>query len=150
MLKIKACSGCKKLKPIADFYKSKTQPSGYQSYCKKCNLDNLNRIYPLQNIEKRRKNSRKIMLKSKYGLTLEQYENMLNSQGGVCAICSKPETSHSNKKGPVDSLRVDHCHKTGKVRGLLCSECNFGISKFDDSLGLMCLALAYLLKYRPR
>lgn len=148
MQESKKCSRCKEEKPLTGFYKSKTQKGGYQAYCKICNLNNLNKKYPTLNVEKRREGSRRTMLKSKYGLSLEEYNKMLESQNGVCAICLKPETSHSNKKGPIDSLRVDHCHKTGKVRGLLCSECNFGISKFNDSMGLVCSALAYLHKHK--
>lgn len=142
----KRCSKCKTLKNLNCFYKSKSQKGGYQAYCRGCNLANLNKIYPTLNVEERRKKSRSTMLRSKYGITLDEYEKMFLEQGGVCAICLKPETSHSNKKGPVDSLRVDHCHTTGRVRGLLCSECNFGISKFDDKLGLLISAVSYLLK----
>lgn len=148
MQKSKKCSQCKEEKLLTFFYKSKHQKGGYQAYCNSCNLKNLNKRYPTLNVEKRRESSRRTMLKSKYGISLEKYEEMLIEQNGVCAICLKKETSHSNKKGPIDSLRVDHCHNTGKVRGLLCSECNFGISKFDDSMSLICSALAYLHKHK--
>lgn len=84
-------------------------------------------------------------LKAQYGLSLEEYAAMLEAQNGVCAICLKLETSRSNPKCErPDSLRVDHCHVTGKNRGLLCSECNFGISKFDDDTDLMRKAIEYL------
>jgi len=106
----------------------------------------MNDTYPKLNVEKRRMSSRRTMLKVKYGISLERYNEVLKEQNGVCAICKKAETNHSNKKGPVDSLRVDHCHSTGKVRGLLCSECNFGISKFDDDTNLLLEAIKYLKK----
>jgi Recombination endonuclease VII len=69
---------------------------------------------------------------------------MLIAQKGACWICEKPETVRSNPNGIIDSLRVDHCHKTGKIRGLLCSECNFGLSKFKDDICLMERAIQYL------
>lgn len=66
-------------------------------------------------------------LMSLYGITLEQYEQMLTAQNGVCAICGRIPTGRS--------LHVDHNHKTGEVRGLLCHSCNFAIGKrgFNDS-----------------
>lgn len=148
MPKNKICSKCKLEKSITCFYKSKYQAGGYQAYCRGCNLANLNKIYPVLNIHERRKKSRQYMLKSKYGITPKEYNELLNSQGGVCAICKRHETSISNKKGGVDHLRVDHCHETTRIRGLLCSECNFGISKFDDKLSFLLSAVAYLLEHK--
>lgn len=60
--------------------------------------------------------------RKKYGITLEQYNNMLSYQKGNCAICE--EVPKENKNGVVVRLSVDHNHKTGKVRGLLCYKCN--------------------------
>ena len=97
-----------------------------------------------ENPEKYKLSARKKLLKRNYGLSLETYVDMLNKQSGVCAICGKSETQQSNKKGKIDSLRVDHCHKTGKIRGLLCSKCNFGISQFGDDINLMNIAIKYL------
>lgn len=144
----KSCSRCKKVLPLSLFYTSRHQSDGYQAYCREC--DNIIRRekYPFLNVEKRRESSRRRMLMSKYGMSLEEYQEMFDKQKGVCAICHRPETSHSNKKGPVDSLRVDHCHITGTIRGLLCSECNFGISKFDDNMGSLSSALLYILKFK--
>ena len=78
------------------------------------------------------------MLKSKYGLTLEAYDAMLEIQEGCCAICFKSEEDFSQK------LSVDHCHKTGNVRGLLCKQCNLGIGNLKDSLLLLRNATEYL------
>lgn len=99
------------------------------------------------NPEKMKLSSRKTALKMKYNLTLEEYENMLLSQNSVCKICLKPETQRSNKNGKIDSLRVDHCHTTNKVRGLLCSKCNFGIGQFNDNIDLLKSAINYLHEY---
>lgn len=75
-------------------------------------------------------------LKRKYGITYEEYEEMLAQQDGKCAIC-----------GQVDewfALAVDHCHEKGHVRGLLCSQCNRGLGLLKDSPELLERALEYL------
>lgn len=100
-----------------------------------------------ENPEKYKLSARITALKIKYNLTLEEYNVMLDSQNGVCKICLKAETQKSNKNGKVDSLRVDHCHTTNKVRGLLCSKCNFGIGQFNDNVNLLKSAINYLHEY---
>jgi hypothetical protein len=77
------------------------------------------------------------------GLTEADYDNLVKIQNGLCAICKKPETS-SNQHVLQKRLAVDHCHKTGKVRGLLCSKCNRGIGYFNDSTDLLYKAIIYL------
>jgi hypothetical protein len=84
--------------------------------------------------------ARRAMLKSKYKMTESCYNAMLNAQGGVCKICLKPEENERFSK-----LSVDHCHKTGHVRGLLCSRCNTSIGKFKDDPALLLRAAKYLL-----
>lgn len=66
-------------------------------------------------------------------------------QGGRCAICKRPFASIDAKKRAT-SVRVDHDHATGKVRGLLCNPCNTGLGMFQDSIGVLEEALAYLQK----
>lgn len=78
--------------------------------------------------EMHRKSERKCLLR-KYGLTLEAYDEMLARQGGVCALCGEPERGLS--RGVVKLLAVDHCHKTGLVRGLLCSACNLSVGRIE-------------------
>lgn len=92
--------------------------------------------------------SRKRTLKNVYGISLEQYAGMLEAQGGVCAICGRHETRTDARNGKVRHLSVDHCHKTRKVRGLLCSKCNIGLGKFDDSEEMLYRAIAYKQKYK--
>lgn len=74
----------------------------------------------------------------RYGLTAAQYYEMNDAQGGVCAICGGPPTSGLNR------LSVDHCHKTNKVRGLLCRECNSGLGHFKDDDKRILRAAEYL------
>lgn len=84
-------------------------------------------------------NTMKYRLNYHYGLTLEQYDQMLIDQGGACKICRTKDDS-----GPWGRFAVDHCHKTGKVRGLLCAKCNKGLGQFNDDPVLLAAAIAYL------
>jgi hypothetical protein len=75
-------------------------------------------------------------VKRDYGLTPEEYDAMLVAVDGKCTICRKAPK--------VKALAVDHCHTTGKVRGILCDKCNMGIGYFDDNLDLLQKAIEYL------
>lgn len=83
-------------------------------------------------------------LKKHFGITLSQYNKLKESQNGVCAICGKPETIFDSKQQKLRELSVDHCHTTGKIRGLLCSHCNHAIGKFNDDVDLLQKAINYL------
>jgi hypothetical protein len=74
-----------------------------------------------------------------YGITLIQYNAILEAQGGVCAICKKE--CHTGR-----NLAVDHCHTTNKVRGLLCGHCNQAVGKFQDDPDLMVAAAQYIIR----
>lgn len=91
-------------------------PERHKSYVRK---------YREKNIDAER--ARHLM--NEYGITLEQYEQMHQKQNGLCAICLQPETQE--RKGIKYRLAVDHCHKTGKVRGLLCFKCNTAMGSFE-------------------
>lgn len=91
------------------------------------------------NPEKRKTIKRRHDLK-KYGITEEQYEDMVLHQLGVCAICEKEQKDNSRR------LDIDHCHKTGKVRGLLCSKCNTALGLLNEELELFNKAVNYLRK----
>ena len=83
----------------------------------------------------------KILLRT-YGITLDQYNKMLAEQGGVCAICLQPEKiMHSGK---IKRLSVDHDHKTGKIRGILCHRCNTTLGQYEDNPDLMRNLITYL------
>ena len=84
--------------------------------------------------------------KERYGITPEQYTEMLVCQGGCCAICGHPETAINVGTNEIQKLAVDHCHITGKVRGLLCQDCNRGISKFHDDIKRLGNAIKYLTR----
>jgi len=149
----KTCSSCKKYLSMKFFYKSSVQSGGFQAFCKDCNRKYMSEYYHKKiskDIEKRRLSSRSTRLKSKYNITIEQYNQMLENQNHTCAICNKKETQRSNPKGNIDNLRVDHCHTSGLIRGLLCSKCNFGIANFNDSLETITSALHYILIHRQK
>jgi hypothetical protein len=78
----------------------------------------------------------------KYGISRHEHERMLERQGGKCAICGAPDSC----KG-TDRLLVDHDHRTGKVRGLLCSPCNTVLGLVDDESGRLVSAAAYLMQH---
>lgn len=79
-----------------------------------------------------------IRLKCLYGITADEYDELSALQGHVCWVCGKKETTKDGY------LHVDHCHKTGKVRGLLCGLCNRGIGALGDSIELLEKAIEYL------
>jgi|SRR5579863_3889308 len=80
-------------------------------------------------------------LLAKYGITTEQFLILNNQQDGLCAICGGPPGRRKTR------LCVDHDHKTGKVRGLLCNDCNNGLGRFKDDTAIVSKALAYLDKH---
>ena len=78
-------------------------------------------------------------IKGKYGITHTDYEYILRKQNNTCAICNLEQNSSITKH-----MFVDHNHKTGKIRGLLCSKCNFGLGNFKDDIELLENAIKYL------
>jgi hypothetical protein len=80
----------------------------------------------------------------KYGINEIKYNEILASQNYVCAICLKPETK-KHQNGNITRLSIDHEHETGRVRGLLCSKCNFAIGQLNDNPYLCEKAMQYLL-----
>ena len=136
---MKNCNICNIQKPFSQFSKcNRKKGDGYQYTCKPCNT-----------IEKRKwreantdKNRNTKYLK-KFGITLQEVEQILKKQKGLCAICFC-----EIKMGPKTHL--DHDHKTGKVRGFLCQKCNHGLGLFKDSINFLKSAQKYLQKYNKK
>ena len=84
------------------------------------------KAYKQANKERAAESAWKSRLKIEYNLTIEQYNSMLTEQSGGCKICLKPDEGRK--------LAVDHCHSSGKVRGLLCNKCNRAIGLLNDSV----------------
>lgn len=87
------------------------------------------------NAAKNRRRSRETMLRFRFGIGLAEYEALLTAQGGVCAICGTQ---------PNKALAVDHCHRSGRIRGLLCGICNTALGGFKDDQALLTKAIEYL------
>jgi hypothetical protein len=164
---LKKCSKCGELKPLDEFYAAKGGRDGLRGDCKSCfaarhqhwyaenKKKEIARVQAWRetNPEKyaeyqrnyRARPDRKLAdraghLKRKFGLSLEQYEEMLASQNGGCAICGDPPEEGT-------SLHIDHDHDTGEVRGLLCVRCNNGLGQFKEEAELVRAAAAYLDSY---
>jgi hypothetical protein len=103
------------------------------SSCKPIHEKKMNRLY-----------DRKKWYKDKYGISLESYTKMLENQQGCCSICKTPQVNLKI------TLAVDHCHSTGKVRGLLCRNCNLMIGFAKDNKELLSSAIRYLEKYKEK
>jgi hypothetical protein len=86
-------------------------------------------------------------LKKTYGVDLDWYNAKLEEQGSACAICKKPETAIIH--GNAIALSVDHCHNTGKVRGLLCRACNNALGMLGHDCGILASAISYLESLQP-
>ena len=122
-------------------YRLKNKDKRREYYLK--NKDKINdkkREYHLKNKDKIKDKMREYNLKNKYNLTPEQYNQILANQDNKCAICNEP---FKNKR----NIHVDHNHLTGKVRGLLCSNCNTGIGLFKEDKSILKSAIGYLAKY---
>jgi hypothetical protein len=118
----KKCKTCGEEKALPLFGKHKDRKLGLADSCKIC------------------RNEKAIL--DRHGLTKPQKEAMLIAQDYRCAICG----CHQSEINHI--LAVDHCHKTGKIRGLLCPECNLGIGKFEDNPEYLKSAVEYLKKHK--
>jgi hypothetical protein len=129
------CKVCKRIKGSEWKQKNKAQHLDFQKRYREANrqkLRNYNKQYDRLNKDKVRSQD----LKSKYGITLDQYKILFVQQNGSCKICAALPK--------IKALAVDHCHKTGKVRGLLCGLCNRGLGMFKDNTILLYKAADYL------
>lgn len=139
MTEEKTCTSCGETKPISEYTKNGFNSSGVQSYksmCRPC-YNNYKQQWRNErpfNYEK----SKDVELKRLYGISYQEYLTMLAAQQYACAICGTTET------GKYKAFHVDHCHITGIVRGLLCSNCNTGIGNLKDDVGLLKRAIQYL------
>lgn len=136
---MKKCTKCGIEKPLSEFYKTKIKKDGFHSCCKICSNEANKKTKekdPQKYAEMRRKNK----LKKYYGLTLSNFNALKIKQKNCCAICE-------NKLKDGQGTHVDHCHKTGIVRGLLCNSCNRGIGYLQDSIEILKSAQKYLKKY---
>lgn len=163
---MKICSKCKVNKSVDNFSIRKEMKSKYNSICKECNKHhrtivvgdhkrkmslewyhaNIDRArkdkrdYYWANLEKSRDRVKRYSLMVNFGISLEEYQNMLKNQDYKCAICKDPPSDNK-------CLSVDHNHITGQVRGLLCTKCNSAIAYLKEDKSIIQNALSYLTKY---
>jgi hypothetical protein len=117
----KVCPSCKQEKEKTEFSLAKNSKDGLQIYCKLCCVE---------------KNQKK-----KYGIDFDDYKRMYEKQKGLCAICNNPIGFRHR------DTHVDHCHKSSKVRGLLCYLCNLGLGTFRDNTTYLQMAIKYLRRH---
>ncbi len=100
-------------------------------------LKESSRLYRLNNKDEiqKRETTRKL---KKYGITIQEYNNLILEQKGRCLICGRHQDEFKKK------LAIDHCHETGKVRGLLCGDCNIMLGMCDDDYNILSVAIEYL------
>ena len=115
--------------------------------CRSCKIERPIDIFAIRETGHRRPICKKcINLLNSFGINSVDYGIMLKKQNGVCAICNKPEQA-KHQNGKIRQLAVDQCHKTNRIRGLLCTNCNNGLGQFQDNVFLLQNAISYLEKY---
>ena len=130
----KKCPRCGECKSLAEFNSNRCKKDGYAVYCRPCTRQYSNTHYAKQ--------AHDCIVSKVYGIERGQYAVMLKAQKGRCAICRRKETAMAY--GRVRRLAIDHNHKTGAVRGLLCAACNRGLEGFKDSPARLQAAIKYL------
>jgi hypothetical protein len=168
----KICRGCGDDKPFSEYTKARQNTSGYHAQCKDCTRA-VQKKYREANPEKGKEYDRRWrentavyreqmkpdylsaeyrkstqlargwtnFLEKTYRVTPAEFYAMLESQSGGCAICGRKDSGAKNRQ-----MHLDHCHKTGKNRGILCHSCNVGLGNFKDDPDKLLAAVAYLLK----
>ncbi len=135
---MKTCTKCGETKPLSEFHNNKGHKDGKRYWCKVCHKSSAADYYK-QNKGSIQKYNREYRLKQNYNITSEEYDEMLESQGGRCAICNGINANGRR-------LAVDHNHKTLEIRGLLCDMCNQAIGLLRDDTELLLRAVGYLSK----
>jgi Recombination endonuclease VII len=135
---MKRCNKCGTSKELAQFHKHRGYRDGHISVCKACRRDYNDSVRDRRNewVRGWRKQNpdkqQTYRLKTDYGISFEEYTEILAQQGGVCKICRQPEQLKT-KNGKVKLLAVDHDHETDKIRGIICNGCNRAIGYiFND------------------
>lgn len=141
---MKKCSKCKIDKGLDEFHKNKAQKDGLCNQCKACSSLESRRRSQSEWRKRNLPKVRELHLLARYNITNSDYDKLLESQGGVCAICGTDDP-----KSPQGSIyfNIDHDHSTGEVRGLLCTPCNQGLGFFGDSIDQLEKAIEYLMKH---
>lgn len=147
----KLCRKCQVVKPLSAYSPGDRSADGYRYTCKECDNERLRAKYADDPLPKRLQNARwyykkesregrrERMLMKNYGMTLYDYEALMDLQDHRCRICRHKEGERGR-----GVLTVDHCHKTGVIRGLLCDPCNRALGMFLESPEVLRAAIEYL------
>jgi hypothetical protein len=161
---VKHCKICGELKPLSGFYRMAGMRDGHRNDCKVCNLADKRRRYmsdpakykamvrrwqkanadhvnayqrDLRARPEQKRKQRDAYYRRTFGISADDFDALLEAQGGVCAICAcAPEREAS--------FHLDHDHVTGDIRGVLCLSCNQGVGQFQDDPELLERAAAYV------
>ena len=136
---MKKCSKCKIEKPLSEFHNVKNGKQGKHHYCKECMSAHKKQTYP-----KHKSGYRLRQIYNKYKLTQDEVNIMYLSQDKKCKICGDIYEDISQHGG----LYIDHCHNTGKVRGLLCRNCNNLLGVTKDNVLILQEAINYLKSHK--
>lgn len=152
--RLKTCTACNNVLPVDNFHKSSVRKNGtiiYQPRCKDCyNKHYASKWHVMDQKEKAKEKFRRkekfnsdwhknYRLRTKYNMTLEEFNSRYDLQHGSCYIC-KIVT-------PADEIRVDHCHKSGKVRKLLCHNCNTMLGHAKEDIQVLLKAVEYIREH---
>ena len=144
----KQCSKCAEKKLLSEFNKNKRTKDGLCYNCRECNKE-YNRTHKVEFAERKKIYNQtekgkfgvyRRNLKNKYGITLEDYDRMIEDQNGVCAICGGININGRR-------LGVDHNHETGEIRALLCNYCNHIIGDAKENIIILQSAINYLKSF---
>jgi hypothetical protein len=153
VIELKTCSSCKEALTLSAFSAAPNYSDGYRGQCKKCRAGYTagykarTNYKPPRKYKKKRQSYaalRQQMLRQKYGISQSDFDALLAIQGG-CAICLSP----TPRGGRHNSFVVDHCHETGRVRGILCHPCNIALGVLGDTPEAIFRAWDHVSKGQP-
>lgn len=133
---VKQCRACAHEKDLSEFVKDRRSPDGYSPRCVDCRRAGRS--------GESREAARARFLRWKYGISVEDYDAMLQAQGGGCAACGGPQDQAGR-----EWFDIDHCHQTGRVRGLLCSSCNIALGLLREDRERIIRLADYLDRTAP-
>lgn len=136
------CPGCREIKVLeTSFYTNRASRTGYASHCMVCanQLGRENGLLRKKYYARDKQKTRDRILRAKFGISLEDYDRLFKIQNYGCAICGGLNSDRA--------LAVDHNHKTGQVRGLLCSRCNAAIGFLQEDTNRALKAIEYIRRY---
>lgn len=122
------CTTCKELKPLTSFHKGLKGRHSFSFRCDSC--------------------TSKAFLRYRYGITAKEFQELVRKQNSMCAVCGVKLEIEPNGTKRTKNVAVDHCHTTGKVRGVLCKNCNVGLGFFQDSVSHLHKAIKYLEEHQ--